>query len=114
MTPEIFPEKLSKIEFAICDEMRITVQELRGRGRMLHVAQARQCVWAIAVAGLGYSYNRLKRLYERDHTTIRHGVLKMRDSDAYRHAIRTVEERFPGVTNLGIAQGITSGQITPK
>lgn len=111
---EIFPEKLTKIEFAIADEMRISVESLRSGSRTQEFARARHAVWTIAVDDLGYSYNRLKRLYEKDHTTVRHGVLKTRGTALDVQARRAVNERYPGLLNLGIARGTTGGQTAEK
>lgn len=91
------PEALEKIELAIADHALISISDLRDGGRDHVFAEARQIVWTLGHDVLRIPYIRLARMYRKDHTTIMHGVRKIRTSGMTEKAKETVNKRFPGL-----------------
>lgn len=58
-----------------------TVEEVCGRCTYAHVVEARVAVWR-ELHGLGWSAAFIGRLFDRDHSTILHGLRKPRPQDA--------------------------------
>ncbi|HEY3237398.1 MAG TPA: helix-turn-helix domain-containing protein [Polyangiaceae bacterium] len=61
----------------ICDHRGVGMHELCGRGRSQNLGRARQELWwqIRNHPHRCYSYPEIGRLFHRDHTTIRHGIL---------------------------------------
>lgn len=61
----------------VCDRRGVPLLELCGRGRGQNLARARQELWSQIRnhPDRCYSYAEIARLFQRDHTTVRHGVL---------------------------------------
>lgn len=60
----------------VCSRRGVLVHELCGRSRLLNVSRARQELWwhIRNLPGRSYSFIEIARLFQRDRTTIRHGV----------------------------------------
>lgn len=72
------PLRLATIEQAISKASRVSIEDIRGSKRDKEMAEARQAIWYVGHDYLGYSYAELGRYYQKDHTTIIHGVAKIR------------------------------------
>lgn len=94
---EKFPEKLRIVEDTVCEVYGISFEDLRHGSRIPVYAHPRHVVWTIAVDSLDYALNRLKRIYGKDHTTIRHGVLKMRGSEEHLTVLELLTQKYPHV-----------------
>lgn len=98
---EIFPEALVKAEFAVIDEFQVTLEDLRSMSHMSsrrrECVEARWAVWTYAFDVLGYTYSRIARLYQKDHTTIIHGVDKGRTKGLGKRAERTIKAKYPNL-----------------
>lgn len=77
-TEKYYPSDLLNVEEAVAGAYGLKRRNLHERFRDLHRSTARFVVWYIAHSSLGYSYSRLGRLYKRDHSTIIHGVQRVR------------------------------------
>lgn len=96
----ILPERLVRVECIVAEDQGITVDQLRGNSSNVgrrEFAGARQLVWAIARERLQYTYTRIARMYQRDHTTIMFGVQKMSGTREYERICAQVEARWPGL-----------------
>lgn len=69
---------LTSIETATCLHFDTAPEELRAPGRRAHVVRARQLVWFLAYEMLHLTYSRIGELYQRDRSTIIHGVEQVR------------------------------------
>lgn len=107
---EIYPQKLQKVEFAIAKLMRLTVNDIRDERRFKEQVHARKLIWAIARNHFGYTYPYLARFYDRDHTTIVHGVDSIQDTDDYHTAVQFIRSEFPSL--LGGHKGVDSEGTT--
>lgn len=60
----------------ICEQRGVLANEVCGRSRTLGVCRARQELWwrIRNHPERHYSYLEIARLFQRDHTTVRHGV----------------------------------------
>ena len=94
---EIIPNRLKKVEFVVCEEAEISVDQLYNGGRQKEYSEPRQLVWAIVNLYLGYTSVRIGRIYKKDHSTILHGVEKMKNTEDLAYAVMHIEEKFPGV-----------------
>lgn len=68
------PPKIERVEQIISEASGVTIEQIHGTSRETEIIIARQSVWFVAHYHLGYNYSLLGRIYQRDHTTIRHGV----------------------------------------
>jgi chromosomal replication initiation ATPase DnaA len=99
------PEKITKVEQAICSVAGINLGELRGRDRRRPFVEARQAVWLIAHDYLGYSYIALGDIYERDHTTVIAGCRRLREAKADEKVLTVVKKICPEVLTGEISRG---------
>ena len=72
------PLRLGTVEGVISKASGISLKDIRGKNKSPEYVDARMAIWFIAYKFLGYSYNAIARFYNRDHTTIIHGVKKIR------------------------------------
>lgn len=89
------PDRILKLEAIICKASGVEKQSLYSSTRKKEVASARHAIWFIAHDLLGFNLSLVARVYGRDHTTVRHGVLKMRKSDVIKHVIARVRTVAP-------------------
>lgn len=75
------PIKIIKVEEAISMASGISIKEMRNKGRIKSMVDARMGVWYMCHDFLGYSYILLGKIYNRHHTTIMNGVKKIRKDD---------------------------------
>lgn len=73
MTPLV-----ARIVAAVADETGISVEAITGRDRHAPVAAARHEVWTRLRLEHGWSWPAIAREFGRDHTTVMHGVRKVR------------------------------------
>lgn len=66
----------SSVIKAIANVHRMTEAEMLSSSRRLDVVAARQHLWHYLSVDMGFSYSAIARYFGKDHTTIRHGVLK--------------------------------------
>lgn len=91
------PWPIRAVEEAIASAAKVTVEDMRSHNRTEAYAQARMAVWFIAKDHLGYSYSKIGRVYNRDHTTIISGVRKMRNSEESKRVLEGVRKVCPDV-----------------
>nr|WP_283815053.1 MULTISPECIES: helix-turn-helix domain-containing protein [unclassified Bradyrhizobium] len=65
------------IQIAVCDRLGVTMAEFLGERRHGPIAHARQIAMYLAKVLTGRSLPEIGRRFERDHTTIMHGVRKI-------------------------------------
>lgn len=61
--------KARDIKLSVCRRYGITIEELESRTHKWRVAHPRQIAMALVRKKLGYSYPRIGREFNRDHTT---------------------------------------------
>jgi chromosomal replication initiator protein len=89
------PVRLLTIEEAISRASGVSIEDIRRHNRDPRYAEARMVVWYIAFECLKYSYSYIARMYNRDHTTIIHGVDKMRKSKDIEEVVERVRKACP-------------------
>lgn len=72
------PRRLAVVENLIAELANVTTEQIHSKARHLAVNDARHAIWYLGHDYLGYSYSYLGNVYNRDHTTVIHGVKKMR------------------------------------
>ena len=65
---------LSEMMERIAAEHHVTVMELVGRVRLAHIVRARADFW-LRLRDLGWSWNAIANIVDRDHTTVRQVVM---------------------------------------
>lgn len=88
--------KLETLEEIVTEAAGIDVGDLYSRDRRQRNSDARCAVWFAAYHIFGYSYPFIGRRYNRDHSTIIHGVNKIRGNEAERRLRQLLKERWPG------------------
>lgn len=94
------PERIVKLEEVIAKAANISIDDLTSDSRSPAIAEARQVLWTVAYDEMSYSYPMLASYYQKDHTTIIHGVSKMRNSDACSRFIEAIKKNSPGLFDL--------------
>ena len=80
-------DRISKILSEVADQFNISVNDLRGRSRMRHIARPRQFCYLRLRDETEFSYPLIARVMgDRDHTTIIFGI------NAVRKRIKNGEE----------------------
>ena len=64
---------------------------MQGRERTRTMADARHAVWLLLYDHVGYSYNDIARIYQRDHTTIAHGVKRIRRTPVHKKILEGIK-----------------------
>lgn len=74
---ELSARTLLPLVLSVCERRGVLLDEFCGRGRSQAVAAARQEVWYLLRhdPARSFSFSELGRIFDRDHTTIRAGVL---------------------------------------
>lgn len=74
---ELSARTLLPLVLSVCDRRGVLLDEVCGRGRSQAVVAARQEVWYLLRhdPARSFSFSELGRIFDRDHTTIRAGVL---------------------------------------
>lgn len=108
----VIPPELQKIEMAIASARGVSIDAIYDHNRIHENVHARHMIWSLASFYLGYSYSRLGRIYDRDHTTIRHGIGGVEEAD-FSEGRKQLEAMFPGLFKVGknllISQGKKRG-----
>jgi chromosomal replication initiator protein len=91
------PESISKLEGVIARAASVDVDEIRGLNRHRSTAEARHAVWFVAHDHLGYSLKFIGDVYGRDHTTIMHGVKRMREHKRSQKIIEGIRSVAPSL-----------------
>lgn len=73
-------ERIVRLEEALAKAAGITVSKLNSRTREQEVVEVRHAVWYVCADMLGYALAYLGRAYGMHHTTIMHGVQKVRSN----------------------------------
>ena len=90
----MIPKRIALIETAISEAAGITITNIRGKQRHSECVLARMAVWYIAYEYCNYSYKAISRIYDRDHSTIMHGVKKIKDD------VHAAKKIFEGVKKV--------------
>ena len=85
------------IEKIIAKAANVSIEEIHGRKRTQALVDARQAIWYIAYTQLAFSYPKIGVLYDRDHTTIMHGVKSFHDAGLGDEIIEKVRKASPTV-----------------
>ncbi len=74
---ELSARTLLPLVLSVCERRGVLLDEVCGRGRSQAVVAARQEVWYLLRndPARSFSFSELGRIFDRDHTTIRAGVL---------------------------------------
>lgn len=96
MTNTQKPERITRIEEIISEVSGVSISDMYSRSRDPAPVDARFAVWYAAKMA-GFSYMRIGRLYNRDHTTIMHGISKMKRTGSGTKVVATIKERHPGL-----------------
>jgi chromosomal replication initiation ATPase DnaA len=97
----ITPQRIKAIEDIICRAANVLPEHIYDRERTPALVDARHAVWYVAHHCLGYSYSRLAKIYQRDHTTVRYGVMRMRKSAASTQILEAIKEYYPEALDRG-------------
>lgn len=82
------PHAFVRLERIVALECHVTVEMMRERTRKEEVLFARFILWYLATEKLGYTKARVGRLCGYDHTSVVHGVQRVRgDSDLLEQAL---------------------------
>ncbi len=68
--PCLPPDEGMRVAEDVARAYRVSVKELLGRGRTAHVARARKDLYVALYRQLGWSFARVGRFVDRDHTTV--------------------------------------------
>jgi chromosomal replication initiation ATPase DnaA len=90
--------RLHELEGIICKAAGITSKELREPNRAKELVDARHAIWLIAREHIGYSYQDLARYYNRDRTTIMHGINRLKQTAQHSELLKKLNERYPEIT----------------
>ena len=85
-------ERIKRIEGIICKAADITHEELYSRERSRPLVDARHAVWLLLYEHVGYSYNDIARLYGKDHTTIAHGVRRIKRTVVHGNILKGINK----------------------
>jgi len=91
------PIRIATIEEAIAKAANVSLENLRSHQRDRAYAEARMAVWYVAHDHMGYSFVTIAKVYKRDHTTVMHGVRKMRTSKVGEQILAGVRKACPEV-----------------
>lgn len=84
-------ERVKKIEKIICKAADITLEELCSTERTRPLVDARHAVWLLLYEHVGYSYGDIAQMYERDHTSIAHGVKRIKRTPVHANILNGVK-----------------------
>ncbi|HBT75053.1 TPA: hypothetical protein DEB29_03575 [Candidatus Wolfebacteria bacterium] len=72
-----FVDKVYLVESIVNSASLVSVEDMRGPARLPEFVDARMAVWFVLNKHIGMPYTMIARLYNRDHTSIMHGVSKV-------------------------------------
>jgi chromosomal replication initiation ATPase DnaA len=84
--------RVIKIEAIICRAANVTVQELHSKERTRALVDARHAVWLLLYEHVGHSFNDIARMYGRDHTTVAHGVRRIKRTPVHSTVLEGVRK----------------------
>ena len=90
-------KRIATVEEIIAKAAGVTVEKMRSHERDRAYAEARMAVWFIAHDHMEFSYVTIAKVYKRDHTTIMHGVGKMRNSKVGEKVLEGIRTACPQV-----------------
>lgn len=90
-------KQLGKLERIICEAAQVNGEELRGPSREKEIVDARHVIWFIARECIGYSYQQLAALYNRDRTSVMHGINRMKKNQSQSELLQKISEKYPEV-----------------
>jgi chromosomal replication initiator protein len=94
----MIPRRIELIETAISEAAGVSISSMRGKQRHSEFVMARMAVWYVAYEYCNYSYKAISRLYDRDHSTIMHGVAKIKKNEqAASKIIEGIKKVYPEV-----------------
>lgn len=91
------PRKVLIVEQAISIASGVSVEEIRGKSREKTIVDARHAIWFICFEELGFSSGDIGRWYDRDHTSILHGVKRLKRSGYVPKILEGMEQKYPGL-----------------
>jgi len=93
------PERVATIEGIISNASNVPIEKMRGHERLRAFVDARMAVWFMAHDYLGLSYVKIAKLYKRNHSTVMHGVSKIRSTTKASTVVKGISEVCPGLLN---------------
>lgn len=101
---EIDLKLLDGIEDDACRRYNVTLGELHGVTRANGVVRARACVWRAFKQDFGMSYVAIGKRFQKDHTTVRHAVLRISEEEYkdFRKGGQVVDIGVNGVFKDGV------------
>lgn len=90
-------EQLRKLERIICDAAQVNSKELLGPSREKELVDARHAIWLIAHEHIGYSFQQLAKLYNRDRTSVMHGIKRLKQTQHHSTILKKLAEKHPEV-----------------
>jgi len=75
------PRSLEILESTISKLSGQPIEKIREHNRSQPLNDIRMSIWYVAYDYLGFTYNTIGEIYDRDHTTIINGVNKIRKND---------------------------------
>lgn len=89
------PKELVQLEKIICKAANVTMDELLSQDRTKELVDARHAIWLIAFKNLGFSYKYLAQRYQKNRTTVMHGITKMLYTNAHQILETKLKEVCP-------------------
>ena len=62
-----------------CEKVGVSVEDIKGRNRREVVVAARHVWWYHLHIEYGYNHCEISRMSDRDHSTVHHGIHRVRD-----------------------------------
>lgn len=84
-----------KIAVSMARRYGASVDDIFGRRRFPEAVAARSHVWSILYQEHGYTMARIGRIWQRDHTTIMHGINKFRVDNGGHSQIDATRRKEP-------------------
>lgn len=91
------PKRVLIVELAISNASEVSIEEIRGKSREKAIVDARHAIWFICYEHFRYSYGDIGRWYGRDHTSVMHGVKRLRKSEHVTKVLEGMEAKYPGL-----------------
>ncbi len=95
MSIGFIPETFIRLEEVVAHECAVTIDGMRSRRRNHELVAARFVLWYLTVEKLNYTYSRVARFMDRDHTTIISGVRRAATDPEYLEIALNVVGKYP-------------------
>jgi chromosomal replication initiator protein len=100
MTKHFSTQRVLIIQDWVANKLQVPESKILYGSRTPEYSNARFLVWYICHEILGMSFIKLARLYSKDHTTVLHGVNKIKKTINREELIRELEREIPEMFTL--------------